>query len=149
MLQLIGKSQVAVPTHLYKVIVAEQDGEDDRYMGVFVVPNLPIRAEEQLPKYQSKLEILEAMSGLKFLPELDRTAAKDLCLSDGCKMIDKGEFDLWIYSRRLEGSRTEERLEKTWAEIKQKKLKPDKWMLDVYDRKKAELKKTKAVKAED
>lgn len=58
--ETIGKNNVAVPTHMFKVVLAEKDnseGNDDitepkRVMGAFIMQNEPIRELVPLTEYQ-------------------------------------------------------------------------------------------------
>ncbi|XP_057178750.1 nuclease EXOG, mitochondrial-like isoform X2 [Triplophysa rosa] len=51
--QLIGEDNVAVPTHLYKVVLVQRDSsEDSRALGAFVVPNSPIGFDRHLTEFQ-------------------------------------------------------------------------------------------------
>ena len=66
---LIGEppSLVAVPTHFYKVILAETNGGDaDVLAAAFVLPNAPIDASTPLRSFLVPIESLEAAAGCKF-----------------------------------------------------------------------------------
>lgn len=72
---MIGKNRVAVPTHLFKIIVAEgkrDEAESPPAMGVFVIPNKKI-GHVDLTNFQVTLEELEAFTGTSFHSELDRS----------------------------------------------------------------------------
>ena len=77
-LQVIGAGKVAVPTHLYKVILAETDDSSDPAsqlpprLGVFVVPNKPL-GDEELTSFQTTLTELETLCGISFHSKLDRS----------------------------------------------------------------------------
>ncbi|XP_065177522.1 nuclease EXOG, mitochondrial-like [Sycon ciliatum] len=75
--EIIGKSDIAVPTHLFKVILAVRSGQQP-VLGAFIVPNSPIPATTPLPKFQVPLQEVERVAGQVFLPELDRSKVKDL-----------------------------------------------------------------------
>lgn len=137
--QVIGQNQVAVPTHLYKVIVAESEGMDSPLLGSFIVPNIPIDYSHKLVEYQVELEEVEKRTGLAFLPKLDRTKAANLCTADGCKLMGRNEFELYFISRRLAHAGTLARLEKTWAEIETKNLTPDDYVKELYAKRKKEF----------
>ena len=136
---MIGQDQVAVPTHLYKVIIVDNGNMETTGVGAFIVPNIPISFEHTLTEYQVDLHQLEKKTGLTFAPKLDRTKTKDLCEIDGCKVKDREEFELYIISRKLESARTKHRLEKVWKELEEKQLQPDKFVTDVYERKIREI----------
>lgn len=83
---------MAVPTHLYKVILAETDYSDSDHtsrppppsspptLGVFVVPNRPL-GDEELTSFQTTLTDLETMSGISFHSKLDRSQVRTFCTS--------------------------------------------------------------------
>ena len=70
-LQVIGENGVAVPTHLFKIILAEGKGKQSA-MGVFIIPNKPIDNVD-LTHFQVSLETLEAYTGTTFHLQLDRS----------------------------------------------------------------------------
>jgi len=84
--EVIGKNEVAVPTHLFKIVVAEKEGIGKPLLGVFVVPNAAIPPERQLQEFKVDLQFVEAHSGLQFLPLLERSKSHDLCTIDGCRL---------------------------------------------------------------
>ena len=69
---MIGKNNIAVPTHLYKIIMADDGPGAAPVMGVFVVPNRPLR-DVSLTQFQVSLEELEAHTGTTFHSNLDRS----------------------------------------------------------------------------
>lgn len=84
--EVIGKNEVAVPTHLFKVVVAEKEGTGKPLLGVFVVPNVPIPSHHQLHEFKVDLEFVESHSGLQLLPLLAQSKPRDLCALNGCKL---------------------------------------------------------------
>ena len=76
--QTIGKGGVAVPTHLFKIILVEgrkgkeATSTDHPAMGVFVIPNEKI-GDVDLTHYQVSLEKLEGYTGTTFHSKLDRS----------------------------------------------------------------------------
>ena len=139
--QLIGKDDVAVPTHLFKVILARRTPSSDTLaLGAFVVPNHPIGFDHSLAEYGVSLSDLERMSGLSFFPEVDPTLTLgNLCELDSCHLMDFKEFTLYITGRKVGGARSSEKLEKTMAELKEMGIVPDDYLLKLYQRKKEEL----------
>lgn len=135
--QVIGSSNVAVPTHLYKVILAE-DGTKS-VLGTFVVPNEPVSFEHKLQEFQVPLDVLSQYSGLVFFPALDADKANDLCLTDGCKLLSKERMDMIVFGRRLRNAKSSDLLESVWEEMKAGKLTPDAFTTDIYEAKKKEL----------
>ncbi|XP_053321998.1 nuclease EXOG, mitochondrial [Spea bombifrons] len=136
--QVIGKDDVAVPSHLYKVILArQQDSAEALAVGAFVVPNIPIGFDRQLPEYQVQLEELEKMSGLIFFPGAD--GFKDLCEEDGCRLIQLEEFKLYIAGRRMKNARNLQKVEKIMSELREADIKPDDYLTSLYEQKRKEL----------
>lgn len=61
---------VAVPTHFYKVVLAEDNGGRRSAVGAFVMPNAPIAAGTPLAGFCVPLTSLEDVAGLAFFPQL-------------------------------------------------------------------------------
>lgn len=137
--QVIGENEVAVPTHLFKVVVGENSRSSPVAMGAFVVPNEPIGYNHALKDYEVDLAHLERISGLVLVPKLDRTKVNDLCKVDGCKLMEREAFELYFIGRKLESANTIERVEKVWAEVSDKKLRPSGTLLKFYQKKVQEL----------
>lgn len=132
---------MAVPTHLYKVILVRKDHlSDGLAVGAFVVPNAPIGFGHQLKEYQVTLTELERMSGLSFFPKLDKSQdVKNLCLLDSCELMDFEHFTLYITARKVRGVKSLVKLEKIMAELKEAGITPDEYLNKVYLEKKQEL----------
>ncbi|TDG40649.1 hypothetical protein AWZ03_012930 [Drosophila navojoa] len=65
--QVIGMNTVAVPTHFFKVIIAEcKDQEFLPYMEGYVVPNTEIENNVELSAFMSNIRDIEHFAGLKF-----------------------------------------------------------------------------------
>ncbi|XP_075684802.1 nuclease EXOG, mitochondrial [Rhinoderma darwinii] len=145
--QVIGKDDVAVPTHLFKVILArKKQSEETLAEGAFVVPNIPISFQHQLPEYQVPLEKLEKMSGLVFFPQVAKSKeVKNICEVDTCKLIELEEFKLYIAGRNMKNARSLQRVEKIMLKLNEANIKPDKYLLDVYKQKKKELESSETV----
>lgn len=84
---------IAVPTHFYKIIVAE-DGKADGSVavGAFVLPNAVISNSTRLTEFEVPLEVIERASGLEFLRMLPEGRRKGLCKEVECSLIVR-EFD--------------------------------------------------------
>ncbi|PFX28236.1 Nuclease EXOG, mitochondrial [Stylophora pistillata] len=136
--EVIGANNVAVPTHLYKVILAE-DKSKHSVLGAFVIPNEPVNFEKKLHEFQVSLEVLAQYSGLIFFPDFVAEEATDLCLTDGCKMLSKERMDMITFGRRLRNAPSSELLDNVWRELKETNLIPDSFTMDVYETRKREL----------
>ncbi|KAM8758166.1 nuclease EXOG, mitochondrial isoform 1-T1 [Rhynchonycteris naso] len=141
--QVIGEDNVAVPSHLYKVILARRSpvSTEPLALGAFVVPNEAIGFQPQLSEFQVSVQDLEKLSGLVFFPRLDRTSGiRNICSVDTCKLLDFQEFTLYLSTRKIEGARSVLRLEKILESLKNAGIDPDRCFLDRYEKKLQELK---------
>ncbi|MCJ1223366.1 nuclease [Toensbergia leucococca] len=87
--EVIGSPpNVAVPTHFYKVIFAE-DGKTggNVSVGAFVLPNAPIANEKPLKDFQVPIEAVERASGLEFATKLPAQRRKQLCSEIDCSIF--------------------------------------------------------------
>ncbi|XP_062577938.1 nuclease EXOG, mitochondrial-like [Saccostrea cucullata] len=82
---VIGKNEVAVPTHLYKIILVETNGTPSA-IGCFIVPNQPIENKYSLTEFQVSLEEIQRRIGVEFFPKLDGTRLQSLCSVDSCTL---------------------------------------------------------------
>ncbi|NWV70535.1 EXOG Nuclease, partial [Malurus elegans] len=150
--QVIGKDDVAVPSHLYKVILARRSrtSSEPLVLGAFVVPNDPIGFSHQLTDFQVSVEDLEKMSGLVFFPQVDKTKdVKNICEVDTCKLMGFKEFTLYITARKVQSARTLRRLEKAMSELQEAGIEPDEYLLKLYKKKEEELLQEKPVAARE
>ena len=89
---LISEKRIAVPTHLFKVILGKNASMTPHYQcAAFIMPNKPIAEEVPMTAYQVELGELESLTGLNFFPEL--TAKKIIS--------DEQEKPLAITTRRM------------------------------------------------
>jgi endonuclease G len=93
--EMIGSPpSVAVPTHFYKVIFAE-DGRagGNVALGAFVLPNAPISNDKPITDFEVPLEAVERASGLEFAAELPIHRRKRLCTDTVCALVIKDYSD--------------------------------------------------------
>lgn len=84
---VIGAHAVAVPTHLFKVVLAERPGADgvpERRLSAFILPNGPVRGHPDLDEFVVPLARVERESGLELFAKLgdarhDLTQMPPLC----------------------------------------------------------------------
>ncbi|KAM5232017.1 nuclease EXOG, mitochondrial isoform 1-T1 [Hipposideros larvatus] len=141
--QVIGEDNVAVPSHLYKVILARRSpaSPEPLALGAFVVPNEAIGFQPQLSEFQVSLQDLEKLSGLVFFPHLDRTSdVRNICSVDTCKLLDFKEFTLYLSTRKIEGARSVLQVEKVMENLKNAGIEPDGYFMSRYEKKLEELK---------
>lgn len=87
--EMIGNPpSVAVPTHFYKVIFAE-DGKvgGNVAIGAFVLPNAAIPNTKPITDFEVPIEAVERASGLEFAAKLDITRRKRLCADTTCALV--------------------------------------------------------------
>ncbi|EAL93171.1 nuclease [Aspergillus fumigatus] len=89
--EVIGNPpNVAVPTHFYKVIYAEDGTASPTSkvsLGAFVLPNARIPNDKRLAEFEVPLEVLERASGLEFASKLDVSRRKRLCQEVKCDIV--------------------------------------------------------------
>ncbi|GJC86600.1 mitochondrial nuclease [Colletotrichum liriopes] len=93
--EVIGNPpNVAVPTHFYKVIFAE-DGKvgGNVAIGAFVMPNAPIPNEKPLSEFEMPLEAVERAAGIEFASKLAPQRRKRLCTETSCAIVVKEYAD--------------------------------------------------------
>lgn len=94
---------IAVPTHFYKIIVAEDGKTGGRVaVGAFVLPNAVISNNTRLTEFEVSLEVVERASGLEFLRMLPEGRRKELCKEVECSLIVR-EFNNARKDQRKEG----------------------------------------------
>lgn len=87
--EVIGTpANVAVPTHFYKVIVADQGVPGDPpAIGGFVLPNNIISNDTKLIEFVVPVDAIERASGLEFLSRLPLNRRRELCREVDCSII--------------------------------------------------------------
>jgi len=93
--EVIGSPpNVAVPTHFYKVIFAE-DGKTggNVSLGAFVLPNAPIASDKPLTDFEVPIDAIERASGLEFAAKLPASRRKRLCKEIKCSLLVRNYAD--------------------------------------------------------
>lgn len=67
---VIGRNQVAVPTHLYKIVIAPEAGSGKLKVIAFVMKNEPYSRPFRFEKYLKSIDWIEARTGLNFMPDI-------------------------------------------------------------------------------
>ncbi|KAL4867127.1 hypothetical protein BDV12DRAFT_171788 [Aspergillus spectabilis] len=82
---------VAVPTHFYKVVYAEEAGAGvvggKVALGAFVLPNARIPNDKRLGEFEVPIEAVERASGLEFASKLEPARRKRLCQEVKCDIV--------------------------------------------------------------
>jgi endonuclease G len=74
--EVIGANQVAVPSHFFKVMLRERDGQRD--MQAFVVPHRPLEKDAPLAQFLVSVNDVERLAGLDFFNELTEPTQSQL-----------------------------------------------------------------------
>lgn len=93
--EVIGNPpNIAVPTHFYKVIFAEDGTATGPVaLGAFVLPNDRIPNERPLTDFEVPIEAVERASGLEFASKLPVERRKRLCAETTCSLVIKEYAD--------------------------------------------------------
>ncbi|KAI0007835.1 DNA/RNA non-specific endonuclease [Xylariaceae sp. FL0662B] len=96
--EVIGSPpNVAVPTHFYKVVFAEEDssvgGKGNVALGAFVLPNAPIPNDKPLADFEVPVEAVERASGLEFASKLPPQRRRRLCADTSCALVIRDYAD--------------------------------------------------------
>ncbi|GAM23971.1 hypothetical protein SAMD00019534_071460 [Acytostelium subglobosum LB1] len=138
--EVIGDNNVAVPSHLFKVILLEQkSGDAPALLGAFVIPNEPIPSDAVLTDYQVSLQSLERSTGLTFFPRLATQALLPMCDTIDCKMMTERELDIWNIPRRIGWSKNRHELDRVMDDCKKKDIDIDDNINQLYQSKLREL----------
>ncbi|OJI99104.1 hypothetical protein ASPVEDRAFT_50650 [Aspergillus versicolor CBS 583.65] len=81
---------VAVPTHFYKVVYAEEGPgvpTGKVALGAFVLPNARIANDKRLAEFEVPVEVVERASGLEFASKLEAARRKRLCQEIKCDIV--------------------------------------------------------------
>jgi endonuclease G len=93
--EVIGNPpNIAVPTHFYKVIFAEDGTTTGQVaLGAFVLPNAHIPNEKPITDFEVPVEAVERASGLEFASKLPVGRRKRLCADTVCALVIKEYAD--------------------------------------------------------
>jgi len=79
---------VAVPTHFFKVVLAEREspdgneGEENAVLGAFVLPNAPVQPTTPLTAFSVPVEALEEAAGRRLAWLFTSQFRVESCLGD-------------------------------------------------------------------
>ena len=134
---MIGDNNVAVPTHLFKVILTV-DNHNVVSLGAFEVPNEPVSFEKKLSDFQVPLMKLVRDTGFYYFKNTNQSEIKDLCKVTGCKLMSREFMENITMVRKLSNAKNIKELEDIWKEMKTSK---DSYVVSVYQKKYKELQK--------
>ncbi|CBZ24377.1 putative endonuclease G [Leishmania mexicana MHOM/GT/2001/U1103] len=108
---------VAVPSHLFKVFLSEENGGRSHSVAAFMMPNGPIIEELPLTAYQVPIERLQRITGLQFFPGMDATRLPDLCKTHKCDARPSALFQRYRQVAQLRAADSVPQLRKTYAAL--------------------------------
>ena len=76
---------------------------------------------------------------MRLFPGLNRITSQNLCEEHSCKLMEREQFELYFITRKMEAAKTLHRLETVWNELAEKKLEPDAYTENVYNKKREKL----------
>lgn len=129
--QVIGENNVAVPSHLFKVILVENYGNPVA-VGAFVVPNAPIADNRVLTDFQVSLSQIENLTGFEFFPKINVKRLSNLCSKDNCQIMTKNMADLNILKKNLKRVKSREELDVVWNKVLEKNVQLDEKFVKIY-----------------
>ena len=136
---VIGQNEVAVPTHLYKVIMAEDPSLEMPLLSAFVVPNRPIPKDKTLFNFKVPLDSLERKVGVRFHSRLNRNSIEDLCTVEGCSLMNYREFQTFFINRGIKNARNINELERYWRQATKHNLASETEIQRIYNERINEL----------
>ncbi|KAJ1500933.1 hypothetical protein HMI54_001321 [Coelomomyces lativittatus] len=148
--KLIGDTQVAVPTHLFKAVLASVG--DQRYLACFIVPNTPIADHVPLKLFQVPQSVLEKYTGFVVFDRLMKKGngvkVLDLCETKDrkgnlCDMGTPEEFQFMVFGKKLKKASSPSHLDTLHQEIQEyaqlRAVNVPKELLRLYHHKKSEF----------
>ena len=114
--ELVGKHDVAVPTHLFKAVLGER-ADGSRAFASFVVPNEPIAEERPLTSFLVPKETLEKWTGLQFFPKAMPPSTNNvpsICATAKCEASAGGLGVSYRNIAKLRAAPTPQVLDREW-----------------------------------
>lgn len=149
---VIGDNQISVPTHLFKVILAEMETQDMKpgqtkplVMSAFLLPNAHIPPDTELSKFEVPVKELEKKVGFHFFqkaripdPGSNQNGLLELmslCAHSRtqCKMEPEDLSFEFIYE--INQSKSIDELNQVWQSMLKQGTKPHAWTKEAYDKK--------------
>ncbi|KAJ3291357.1 hypothetical protein HK104_006152 [Borealophlyctis nickersoniae] len=147
---VIGDRHVAVPTHLFKGILAirepQKEGDTKEVQfAAFAIPNERIPENTPLKAFQISKDELERLAGFRIFERVlsdgvgsleeqpkRNSLVKDLCASHGCEMMTPEKRRLYFLTRDMKNAKTLDRVETTLAKLKTQNLVPDGEFVQIF-----------------
>jgi len=88
--------RIAVPTHFYKVMLAQKDTDNQESsppsaVGAFILPNKPIPPNIPLEQFATTLDRVEELSGLDFFPKIKENNISSLSAPENSEIDQSSE----------------------------------------------------------
>ena len=135
---LIGENRIAVPTHIFKVILSKDTTLHSKYQcAAFILPNKPIAKELPMTDYQVDIEELESLTGLHFFPKLTgkrlftekrpktplltasrSTGFADICQSNVCEGSYGSFGKMFRHLSKMQSAASVDELDALWNDAK-------------------------------
>ena len=103
--EVVGKNNVHVPTHMFKIIRLEDPDKGLIASVAFIMPNRPIPQERPVESYKSDIEELEKLTGLDLSGMKTRT---DLCTVVRCEKSTNRRMLGWRHYGHIDEARDEQ-----------------------------------------
>ncbi|EFC46260.1 predicted protein, partial [Naegleria gruberi] len=84
--EVIGDNNVAVPTHLYRILVGEKKSENKFFIQAFMIPNKPIPKSKPITDFIVPVSDIEKLSGMQLLHRIEKTSTLPLCKHFPCEL---------------------------------------------------------------
>jgi len=141
--RVIGHNDVAVPTHMFKVIYAKSsktgDGTAANGLAAFVIPNEEIPENKPLTDFQVPIDVVEKYGGFQMFTKVDKKQTPNLCSVVSCELMSAREHRYMFLSRDLKTSRALWFLDKTWKQLNDENFTITDDMRKTYEEKRKEL----------
>ena len=100
--EVLGASQVHVPTHMFKIIRVEDASKKISASTAFLMPNRPILDEQPIESYKTQLDSIEVQTGLDLSGMKTNT---DLCTIVRCEKSSNRRMLGWRHFGRIDEAR--------------------------------------------
>jgi DNA/RNA endonuclease G (NUC1) len=100
--EVVGKNNVHVPTHMFKIIRLEEPAKGIIASVAFIMPNRPIPGERPIESFKSDIDELEMLTGLDLS---GMRTSKDLCTVVRCEKTTNRRMLGWRHYGHIDEAR--------------------------------------------
>ncbi|KAF0985043.1 hypothetical protein FDP41_000082 [Naegleria fowleri] len=135
--EVIGDNHVAVPTHLYRILVGEKKGENKFFIQAFMLPNKPIPKTKPITDFIVPVSEIEKHSGMKLLHRIDKAKTAPLCKNFNCELKPWQELEIQkiLWDKEI----TKEKAEQEWNKLLKEGWQPSPQIVQQYQAKLSKL----------